>query len=134
MVFNTTFNNISVISWWSVLLMEETGVPVASHWATLLHNVVLSTCMGFKLTTLVVIGTDCTGSWKSNDGPCSCLVRKYLLLEHIRVYLICYCTDVLSWGVTSYFSFKQNSQFVLHTSTYLMLFNSLSYKFFKSTY
>jgi hypothetical protein len=25
MVFNTTFNNISVISWRSVLLMEETG-------------------------------------------------------------------------------------------------------------
>jgi hypothetical protein len=24
MVFNATFNNISVISWWSVLLMEET--------------------------------------------------------------------------------------------------------------
>ena len=27
MVFKATFNNISVISWWSVLLMEETGVP-----------------------------------------------------------------------------------------------------------
>jgi len=27
MVFNATFNNISVISWWSVLLVEETGVP-----------------------------------------------------------------------------------------------------------
>ena len=26
-VFNATFNNISVISWRSVLLMEETGVP-----------------------------------------------------------------------------------------------------------
>ena len=26
-VFKVTFNNISVISWWSVLLMEETGVP-----------------------------------------------------------------------------------------------------------
>jgi len=27
MVFNATFNmNISVILWWSVLLMEETGV------------------------------------------------------------------------------------------------------------
>ena len=25
MVFNATFNNISVISWWSVLLVEETG-------------------------------------------------------------------------------------------------------------
>ena len=27
MVFNATFNNISIISWWSVLLVEETGVP-----------------------------------------------------------------------------------------------------------
>jgi hypothetical protein len=27
MVFNGTFNNISVILWWSVLLLEETGVP-----------------------------------------------------------------------------------------------------------
>jgi hypothetical protein len=27
MVFNTTFNNIPVISWRSVLLTEETGVP-----------------------------------------------------------------------------------------------------------
>jgi len=37
MVCNATFNNISVISWRSVLLVEETGVhgenhrPVASH-------------------------------------------------------------------------------------------------------
>jgi hypothetical protein len=26
-VFNATFNNIAVISWRSVLLVEETGVP-----------------------------------------------------------------------------------------------------------
>ena len=44
MVFNTTFNNISVISWQSVLLVEETVVPwenhqpAASHWQTLSHN------------------------------------------------------------------------------------------------
>ena len=34
MVFNATFNNISVISWLSVLLAEESGEyprPVASH-------------------------------------------------------------------------------------------------------
>jgi hypothetical protein len=30
-VSNTTFNNISVISWWSVLLVEETGVPGENH-------------------------------------------------------------------------------------------------------
>jgi len=27
MVFNATFSNSSVILWWSVLLVEETGVP-----------------------------------------------------------------------------------------------------------
>ena len=61
-VFNTTFNNISVISWlslsvisWlslSVLLVEETGEnhrPVASHWQT-----------------LVVIGADRIGCCKSD--------------------------------------------------------------------
>jgi hypothetical protein len=27
MVFNVTFNNVSVMSWFSDLLVEETGVP-----------------------------------------------------------------------------------------------------------
>ena len=31
MVLNATFNNISVISWRSVVLVEETGVPSESH-------------------------------------------------------------------------------------------------------
>jgi hypothetical protein len=31
MVFNATFNNISVISWLSVLLVEETEVPGENH-------------------------------------------------------------------------------------------------------
>jgi hypothetical protein len=31
MVFNTTFNDISVISWRSVLLVEESGVPGENH-------------------------------------------------------------------------------------------------------
>ena len=46
MVFNATFNDISVISWGSVLLMEESRENhrlAVSHWQTLSHNVVLST-------------------------------------------------------------------------------------------
>ena len=49
MAFYLTFNNISVISWRSVLLVEETGVPrenhqpAASHRKKLSHNVVSST-------------------------------------------------------------------------------------------
>jgi hypothetical protein len=31
MVFNFTFNNISVISWQSVLLVEEKGEPKENH-------------------------------------------------------------------------------------------------------
>ena len=31
MLFNATFNNISIISWRSVLLMEETGGPGENH-------------------------------------------------------------------------------------------------------
>ena len=30
-VLNATFNNISVISWRSILLVEETGLPEESH-------------------------------------------------------------------------------------------------------
>ena len=49
MALNATFNNISVLSWGSVLLVEVTWVPrenqrhVASHRQTLSHNVVSST-------------------------------------------------------------------------------------------
>jgi hypothetical protein len=39
MVYNATFNNISVILWWAVLLVEETRVPGR----TLSHNVGSST-------------------------------------------------------------------------------------------
>jgi len=40
--FNATFNNISVISWRSVLLLEETGVPREYHrpTASLLINLI----------------------------------------------------------------------------------------------
>jgi len=44
MVFNT-FSNISAISWWLVLLVEEIVVlgenhrPAASHWQMFSHNV-----------------------------------------------------------------------------------------------
>ena len=58
----------------SVLLVEETGITgenhrsVVSHWQTyhiMLYRVHLA-WVGFKLTTLVVIGTDCISSCKSN--------------------------------------------------------------------
>ena len=37
MVLNATFNNISVISWRSVILVEETGVPGENHRPVVSH-------------------------------------------------------------------------------------------------
>ena len=74
-MFNDTFNNISVIYlWWSVLLVEETGIPeenhppVASHWQTLSYNVASSTPRLSRVQTRNVSGDrhSCKGSCKSS--------------------------------------------------------------------
>ena len=89
MVLKVTLKNISVISWRSVLLVEEIGVPVenhrpvASHWQTLSHNVVSSTASsaGLKITTLVVIDTDYIGSCKSNYHTITTSPRSTVILQ-----------------------------------------------------
>ena len=67
MVLNATVNNISAISWRSVLLVKETGVPgenhrsVASNRQTLSNNVVSNAPRherGSNSITLVLIGVE----------------------------------------------------------------------------
>jgi hypothetical protein len=43
MVFSATFNNISAISWWLVLLVEETRVPGENNRPAILLKVALNT-------------------------------------------------------------------------------------------
>ena len=75
MIFNATFNNISAISWRSVLLVVETGCsrrkPPTCRKS--LKIFITKCCIeytslwaGFELTTSVMISIDCTGSCKSN--------------------------------------------------------------------
>ena len=73
-MFNYTFNNISVISWPSVLLVEETEVTRETTDLSqftekgLSHNVVSGTPyhqQECEITTLVLTGTDCASSCKS---------------------------------------------------------------------
>ena len=72
MVFYATFNNISVLSWRSVLLVEETGVPGENDRPTqvtdTLYQIILYRMhidlARFELTMLVVMGIDCIGNYK----------------------------------------------------------------------
>jgi hypothetical protein len=73
MVFNASFNNISITTWRSVLFVEETGVTGENHQADArpnLYHIMLCrvhlTWAGFELTALVAMGIKYIGSCKSN--------------------------------------------------------------------
>jgi hypothetical protein len=86
MVFNTTFKNISVISWTSVLLVEETG---ENHQPEKLYHIMLYRTYlawaGFELTTLVVVGTDCIGSSKSNYHTITATTDPFYTYKQIKI-------------------------------------------------
>jgi len=89
MVFNVTFNNILVISWWSVLLMEETGGHGENHQPDKLYHIMLCTShlSRFEFTTSVVIGTECIGSCKSNYHTITATTTPHNIIGFLTQYI-----------------------------------------------
>jgi hypothetical protein len=107
-MFNATFNNISVIMWRPVLLVEETGVPgenhrtAASRWQTLSHNAVSSTpCLdGIRTHLNYVI--------KGSSFLDLTMIQSFILLKTNsnffgRVWPTGYlCVKIISWRANAW--------------------------------
>jgi hypothetical protein len=99
MMFNTTFKHILVISWLSVLLVEETGVPrenhrpAARHWHLyhMFYRVHLARCSGRVGSFCSTSGTHHVNlvanpviTWVMNEERTGKCLRQ---VEHIRDHL-----------------------------------------------
>ena len=114
MVFNATFTIISVILVGQFYLERKpeypektTNLPQVTDklYHIMLYQIHL-TWVGFKLTTLVGIGTDCTGSCKSNYHTIMTMTAPYYFYINFKWCWICshpeYSWNTARWALAEY--------------------------------
>jgi hypothetical protein len=118
MVFNATFNNISVISWWSVLLVEETGGLGENHWNILspwivrkycyVDNEKIPLCGSWESTVMWIMRryyyvdlekVPLCGSWESTV---MWIMRWYRYVDHEKVLLCGSWESTVMWIMRKY--------------------------------
>ena len=100
MVFDATFNNISVIMytwhqfyWWRKLEYKEKTTDLSQ-----VTDKIITSLAGFELTMFVVMGTDCTGSCKSNYHTImmaseSCINQTFNKVPMYEIFVNLYCIN-----------------------------------------
>ena len=129
MVLNATFNNISVIVQVSFIGGgNQSTQRKAQTCHKSLTNFITKCCIeytspwaGFELTKLVVIGTDCTGSCKSNyqtimtsTAPTDINYRNSYIMDWTWFNYVNAIYTVLAWWLIILLDFKSLAKYV-HT-------------------
>jgi hypothetical protein len=117
MVFGATFNNISVLSWRSVLLVEQSGEnhwPVTSHWQTLSHNVVHLARVEIRTHKISHSGDMHwlhIGSCKSNYHTITATSAPYLVSSHQSCHSCSRGSEEMLLLLGSYSKFKMATHY-----------------------
>ena len=154
MVFYATFNNISVILWWLVLLVKETGVPgkktpicrkQLTNFITQCCTVYISPWTAFELITSVVIGSDCTGSCKLIKlKMCSLIELLFYVFSELRILVtmatvfngvldVTYKSDVSLVPIKGQLQLKFNQIYTMSTNKHDILTWPHSFPLLKKT-
>ena len=110
-MFNTFFNNISVISWQSVLLMEETGIPrenhwpVASHWQALSHIMLYWVHLTWAESLLNIVYCKAYDQ-KRKDWKILKFVNAYFFLYLYKMWIL-FCWWIIAFIVMIFRLFKK---------------------------
>jgi hypothetical protein len=130
MAFNTTFNNISVLSWQSILLMEETRIPGENHRPVASQ---VTGCTQYNIMWYWILSVTwlATGRWfspgilVSSINKIDCHDKTEILLKVVlnAINLTSHFHIFILWGILCD-EISQKINFIFNLDFYSVFYNS----------